>query len=211
MQDIGMHGIRYAFDGGRGLPDWMNDMVVASERTTAESSAELTAALCEIEADHAALEGIARQCGSGYPFAVFAPGGSGETCGRPDSGAEAVADLLSSLLDLAWRHAAREERLMKRLSGRENYLVAFGAHVEDHANLSAELVGLVACMRRSPSQEVLGEVRAFVRRWLDHHVACHDRLLIQCAKRAMGGSLPDPALRILGDVEASSAHPHKSA
>ncbi len=111
-------------------------------------------------------------------------------CGECDAGiagecADLLNDRLAVLLMFFTTVARHEERLMKRVSSQHEYLNLFGAHIEDHADLCAELAEIAAAAP-SPATDgtasantIYARVIRLTGRWVTDHFTTYDHALLE--------------------------------
>jgi hemerythrin len=145
---------------------------------------ELIAALPQLDAEHAKLREL------GADVARYCPRLAENThCALCDNlmaseCADIVLNTLSVLASHWAMHSINEEALMRRACPQRGFKKRFGAHLEDHAALSAQLAKLSAKMPAMPPSDVIVDILGLTRRMLDEHVTTHDNELIQLISMA---------------------------
>ena len=96
-----------------------------------------------------------------------------------------LGDLLAFILD----HFVHEEGIM-----RDTLMLAVDrdvceAHIEDHAAISAKVQQIVARLEPEHLVERIRELDRLLSRWLNHHIALHDVLLVRWVDRQEFASL----------------------
>ncbi|RIX45101.1 MAG: hypothetical protein D3M94_13305 [Rhodocyclales bacterium GT-UBC] len=90
-----------------------------------------------------------------------------------------LGDLLSFILD----HFKTEEEIM-----RDSLLIMVDrdlceAHMEDHAAISSKIQQIVASLESHNTVNLLRELDGLLGRWINHHVALHDMMLMRWVER----------------------------
>jgi hemerythrin-like metal-binding protein len=90
----------------------------------------------------------------------------------------ALLDSLTKLLGFMVEHFRNEENLMKDLGvsvkQHERYLL----HAEDHANIADRIALLAHPRPRQETVRVIADTASLIARWLDHHIAHHDKPML---------------------------------
>jgi hemerythrin len=107
-------------------------------------------------------------------------------CDKPmaTSCAGVLNDSLAVLLIFLMTLARHEERLMRHVCTSQEFLTRFGAHVEDHANLCAELAGIAAISAALPPAAIYAKVMSLTQQWFNEHFATHDLALVDYLMRS---------------------------
>jgi hemerythrin len=92
---------------------------------------------------------------------------------------EILNDRLAVLIMFLMTLARHEERLMKNACPNAEFLPRFGAHVEDHANLCAELAEVAGIGSSLPPAAIYAQVIRLAGRWLNEHFATYDRVMVE--------------------------------
>ncbi len=104
---------------------------------------------------------------------------------RPDGGgchrklSELLADLMAFLVD----RFRDEELAMKRWLVTVVDPRASSSHIEDHADFTAALGGVIVRLDTSPVHDLLCELDGILRRWRAEHFPTHDQYLAALLER----------------------------
>jgi hemerythrin-like metal-binding protein len=91
--------------------------------------------------------------------------------------ANAVTNSLVVLQSFSTMHFAHEETIMRMACPGHDFEHRFGAHIADHAALTAQLARISNQQSSTSPASMIGELAQLVQHWLRNHMASHDEAL----------------------------------